>query len=100
MKHASTRCCVTSAPPTTTRCMAGRRRPMWRGQFGSVQERVDEHAVGPPTAGNGQTTTRRTATTYRARWHRRVREVMTKTVVTVDRITPYKEIASLMAEHK
>jgi len=67
---------------------------------GSVQERVDEHAVGPPTAGNGQTTTRRTATTYRARWHRRVRDVMTKTVVTVDRITPYKEIASLMAEHK
>ncbi len=36
----------------------------------------------------------------RGRWHRRVRDVMTTSVVTVDRITTYKEIAGLLAEHK
>jgi CBS domain-containing protein len=34
------------------------------------------------------------------RWHERVRDVMTTSVVTVDRMTPYKEITALMAEHK
>ena len=33
------------------------------------------------------------------RWKRRVQDVMTTKVVTVDRITPYKEIARLLAEH-
>ncbi len=33
-------------------------------------------------------------------WSRRVSDVMTKSVVTVDRITPYKEIARLLAEHR
>jgi CBS domain-containing protein len=33
-------------------------------------------------------------------WARRVRDVMTASVVTVDRITPYKEIARLLAEHR
>ena len=33
-------------------------------------------------------------------WSRRVSDVMTPTVVTVDRITPYKEVARLMAEHR
>lgn len=33
-------------------------------------------------------------------WTRRVRDVMTTSVVTVDRITPYKEIAQLLAEHR
>jgi CBS domain-containing protein len=33
-------------------------------------------------------------------WGRRVRDVMTTSVVTVDRITPYKEIARLLAEHR
>jgi CBS domain-containing protein len=33
-------------------------------------------------------------------WARRVRDVMITTVVTVDRITPYKEIARLLAEHR
>jgi CBS domain-containing protein len=35
-----------------------------------------------------------------SRWARRVSDVMTTSVVTVDRITPYQEIASLLAEHK
>jgi CBS domain-containing protein len=34
------------------------------------------------------------------RWHSTVRDVMTAEVVTVDRITPYKEIARLLADHK
>jgi CBS domain-containing protein len=32
--------------------------------------------------------------------HNRVRDIMTTPVVTVDRITPYKEIARLLVEHK
>jgi CBS-domain-containing membrane protein len=37
-----------------------------------------------------------------ARLHRRrrVKDVMTMAVVTVDRLTPYKEIACLLAEHR
>jgi CBS domain-containing protein len=34
------------------------------------------------------------------RWARRVRDVMTVSVVTVDRITPYKEIDRLLTEHR
>jgi CBS domain-containing protein len=34
------------------------------------------------------------------RWHTRVSDVMTTSVVTVDRITGYKEIASLLVEHR
>jgi len=37
---------------------------------------------------------------HRRRWHRRVRDVMTTSVVTAERITTYKEIAGLLAEHK
>jgi CBS-domain-containing membrane protein len=37
---------------------------------------------------------------HHGRWHSTVRDVMTTDVVTVDRITPYKEIARLLAEHK
>jgi CBS domain-containing protein len=33
-------------------------------------------------------------------WSRRVGDVMTASVVTVDRITPYKEIARLLTEHR
>jgi CBS domain-containing protein len=33
-------------------------------------------------------------------WSHRVRDVMTTTVVTVDRITPYKDIVRLLAEHR
>ncbi len=36
----------------------------------------------------------------RAGWARRVGDVMTTSVITVDRITPYKEITRLLAEHR
>ena len=35
-----------------------------------------------------------------AAWSRRVSDVMTTSVITADRITPYKEIARLLAEHR
>jgi CBS-domain-containing membrane protein len=37
---------------------------------------------------------------HHGRWHSTVRDVMTTQVVTVDRITTYKEIARLLAEHQ
>jgi len=37
---------------------------------------------------------------HHGRWHSTIRDVMTTDVVTVDRITQYKEIAQLLAEHK
>ncbi|HXZ77867.1 MAG TPA: CBS domain-containing protein [Streptosporangiaceae bacterium] len=33
-------------------------------------------------------------------WRHRVRDVMTTSVITVDRITPFKEITALLADHK
>jgi CBS domain-containing protein len=37
---------------------------------------------------------------HHGHWHSRVEDVMTTSVVTIDRITPYKEIARLLAEHR
>jgi CBS domain-containing protein len=37
---------------------------------------------------------------HHGRWRSRVRDVMTTSVVTVDRITPYKEIARLLVDHQ
>ncbi len=50
-----------------------------------------EPAAGSPTHRNGH---------QHGRWHNRVRDVMTTDVVTVDRITSYKDIARLLAEHR
>ena len=69
---------------------------------GTVEEHVGESPSKPPAthrsptahAGNGDGHERR------GRWHRRVRDVMTTSVVTVDRITTSKEVATLLAEHK
>jgi CBS domain-containing protein len=37
---------------------------------------------------------------HHGQWHSRVRDIMTTSVVTVDRITSYKEIAEKLAEHQ
>lgn len=37
---------------------------------------------------------------HHGRWHSRVADVMTTSVVTVDRITPYKQIAQLLVDHQ
>ena len=69
---------------------------------------IEEKASGPARdlpadsqAGNGGQHSEATAhQQHYGRWHHRVRDVMTAPVVTVDRITPYKEIAILLAKHK
>jgi CBS domain-containing protein len=66
-----------------------------------VAERLNEQ--GEPAADGGQwvINTRRTGADAGIHgWSRRVEEVMATEVVTVDRATPYKEIARLLAEHK
>jgi CBS domain-containing protein len=68
----------------------------------AVEERLGPGAPGPASAsaqapatgsaprGNGH---------QHGRWHSRVRDIMTADVVTVDRLTSYKDIAGLLAEH-
>lgn len=55
-----------------------------------------QHHPGLPARKTG----RRAAHHQPGRWKRRVQDVMTTSVVTIDRITPYKEIAQLLAEHR
>jgi CBS domain-containing protein len=62
-------------------------RPLPRGASGA-QHVHPAHHDGEPRHSQG------------AGWSRRVSDVMTTSVVTVDRITPYKEIARLLAEHR
>ncbi len=67
----------------------------------TVEEQLDEqaprqarpHAAQHHAGQNGHGTRHR-------RWARRVSDVMTTSVVTVDRITPYQEIDRLLIEHK
>ena len=47
--------------------------------------------TGMPAAGHKQ---------HHGRWQQRVGDVMTTSVVTVDRRTPYKRIAALLAQHQ
>jgi CBS domain-containing protein len=60
-----------------------------RGESASAQRGQQEDATGQHPVGR-----------HPHGWSRRVRDVMTPSVVTVDRITPYKEIARLLAEHR
>ena len=69
----------------------------------SVAGRVGDNPTEPPAAAdtsgaghNGSTASRK----RHGRWHSRVQDVMTTSVMTVDRITPYKEIARRLAERK
>ena len=58
---------------------------------------VHRPAPARPRAGHKESVPRRQ---HHGRWNSRVRDVMTTSVVTVDRITPYKEIASKLSEHQ
>ncbi len=63
---------------------------------------VEEHNGNQPVtapAGRGHLA-HRDPLGHQVRWRQRVRDVMTTKVITVDRITPYKEIAALLAKHK
>ena len=65
----------------------------------SVADQLGEKALKHPAtaAGHHGSGPRRQ---HHGRWHSRVLDVMTTSVVTVDRITPYKEIAQLLAKHQ
>jgi CBS-domain-containing membrane protein len=63
-------------------------RPSY-GAAGSVRHPADTHA----DHGGGELR-------HSHGWSRKVSDVMTTSVVTVDRITPYKEIARLLAAHR
>lgn len=68
----------------------------------TVEEHLKEQRQrrGGATSPAGVRPPRQPAAHPAGRWTRRVRDVMTTSVVTVDRITPYKEIARLMTEHR
>jgi CBS domain-containing protein len=68
----------------------------------AVEERLAEQpdAAGQPEAGNRHGRQARRLPHHHGRFHSTVRDVMTTGVVTVDRITPYKEVAGLLAEHR
>jgi CBS domain-containing protein len=64
---------------------------------------VDEHLARPGDGVAGAKAVRRPHPDGQHRaghWKRRVRDVMTTSVVTVDRLTRYKEIARLLTEHR
>jgi CBS domain-containing protein len=63
----------------------------------SVAEHMGEQPEGAPAATTDQPHGRRQ---HHGRFHSRVRDVMTTDVVTVDRITPYKDIVRRLAEHQ
>lgn len=70
-----------------------------------VADQMGEQAIGRPADGATGTQPRdgqsqRRLPEHHGRWHSRVRDIMTTSVVTVDRITPYKDIAGLLAEHQ
>lgn len=65
----------------------------------AVEERLAEPPTSGPTQAGNPAVRADDGTHHHGRWHTRVRDVMTTTVVTVDRITGYKEIAGLLAKH-
>ncbi len=67
----------------------------------TIAEHIGEepglHPAKPAKAGTQPASSRQH---HHGRWRTRMGDVMTTSVVTVDRITPYKEIAGLLAEHR
>jgi CBS domain-containing protein len=68
----------------------------------AVEERLAEQpgASDQPEARNRHGGQARRLPHHHGRFHSTVRDVMTTDVVTVDRITPYKEVAGLLADHR
>jgi len=66
----------------------------------TVEEHLKENAPHPNAARPNPHPAHHEHVPRHHRWACRVRDVMTTSVVTVDRITPYKEIERLLAEHK
>jgi CBS domain-containing protein len=67
----------------------------------AIEERMAEQPDTTDRLGDGKDQGGISAETHHhGRWHSRVRDVMTTKVMTVDRITSYKEIARLLSENK
>jgi CBS domain-containing protein len=72
---------------------------------GRARAAIEEHLAERP-ASAGRAASRKLApkpaatANHHGRWHSTVRDVMTTDVVTVDRITTYKDIVGLLAENK
>jgi CBS domain-containing protein len=67
---------------------------------GQLGEEFPQHAGAAGTAATGHPGAGSKHHQHHGRWHSRVRDVMTTSVVTIDRITPYKEIARMLTEHR
>lgn len=65
----------------------------------TVEEHLREPAAGAPARSHPAHPAHPGSPQHR-RWARRVRDVMTTPVVTVDRITPYQDIDRLLTEHR
>ncbi len=65
----------------------------------SVEEHTGDHVTREAAETAGEQEPARGTKRHHGRWHHRVRDVMTTSVITVDRITPYKEIVGLLAKH-
>ena len=66
---------------------------------GTVEDHLTEKGHRHP-AGSAPRTGHHAPHRQPGRWKRRVQDVMTTSVVTIDRATPYKEIALLLAQHQ
>jgi CBS domain-containing protein len=72
----------------------------------TVEAQLNEQERRSPSAAPGRTghpaheRPARDESRHRHGWSRRVGDVMTTSVITVDRLTPYKEIAQLLAGHR
>ena len=76
-----------------------------RSDVARALDTVEEHLKEQETRSNGKPQAsphpaHHTGGPRHSRWARRVSDVMTSSVVTVDRITPYQEIAQALARHK
>jgi CBS domain-containing protein len=63
-------------------------------------EQIADHMGETDAAQPAPVRTRHVATQHHGSFHSRVRDVMTTSVVSVDRITPYKEIVALLSKHR
>jgi CBS domain-containing protein len=66
----------------------------------TVEEHLNEQATRPGARAEASPHPAHRGGPRHSRWARRVSDVMTTSVVTVDRITPYQDIDRLLAEHK
>jgi len=71
-----------------------------RSDVARALDTVEEHLGEPPLPAAKRGPAHHHEELRKRRWARRVSDVMTTTVVTVDRITPYQEIDRLLTRHR